>query len=471
MNGADDQKMFSRVFIGPTITSNQPIATSFKNWIFMVAKIIGTKRAAALADDGFKHFSVFFSFGVGRVNNFLWHNSTIACLESCTNERGCWYGRDTNMNDERQATLANLLDQNTEQQIGTTQLIEKINALSFASEHAQTALLLLVSEAVQLQPTGVTINVELAKLILRAAPNKGQETKIEQRISVENNRVELSEAFQAAIESMVGSEVLPPVFADQVQRLLAIDDLRSVDGAYARFIYHGDGFPKSDHSRGYIEVGDQVIALYVSKIEQAAQQHGVKLTTQQSQRIATQLVLMHEYGHAVLQTKKAIKLAARTQQSGEIKYEDIVAVHNEVSVSIADQIAVAPDLKAVFTAESADELQTVDERVASGFEIVALWNGLQEVGLSHDQLEAITQAYMQEKKDQFEEKKRVVAFMTEKGMSLQQLDQAMEELFFALYPTDPAIAEKCRGGFGPRTMGYSFPLSPSELTRLCKDET
>ncbi len=381
--------------------------------------------------------------------------------------------------DADRATLASILERNNQPELFSPgQLVERINQIDFASQAAKTMALLVVGEAIQLQGTRVQVDPEAARLVLSSHVTNEQSTA-EESIPIGNetneqvadlNTEELRHNFQSAVERMVEGGVLSADFAQRVERLLALEDIRQVDGKYARFVYEGSGFPQSDQKRGYIELGKQMVAIYSEKIKKIARQHGLSLTEQQCSAVASQVIFMHEYGHAALQTKKASELEKRNTTGEVIGFETVVEVDKQINRLVANQVASSSELRELFANEPTDELASVDERVASGFEIAALWNGLHTVGVDQDQVEMLVQAYVQERKNQLEEKKQIIMFAQSKGIELHQLDSAMQELFMTLRKTEPALAEKCRGGFGPQTLGYDFPLSPSELERLCKDE-
>lgn len=382
--------------------------------------------------------------------------------------------------DDRQVSLISILENSDQPEVLTPgQLVDKINQIDFASQAAKTAALLLVGEAIKLQSGKLQIDSEAAKVVLSSQESDTHSVQTEYDLAGEEkiersgdlNSEELRTSFQVAVERMVEGGVMSADFSQQVERLLALEDVRQVPGRYARFVYEGDGFPRSDQDRGYIEVGDQMIGIYTEKIKKIAQRHNIPLTDQQCSAVAFQVVLLHEYGHAALQTKKAAEIERRKAGGEETGFEMVVAVDKQINGLVANQVASSPELKELFAQEPVDELITVDERVAGGFEMLALWNGLREVGATQEQIELIVQTYFQEKKDQSEEKKKIIMFAQSKGIGLRQLDGAIQELFMSLRKTEPVLAEKCRGGFGPQTLGYDFPLSPSELTQLCKNET
>lgn len=357
-------------------------------------------------------------------------------------------------------------------------LIDQINQIEFVSATAKTALLLLVSGAIRIQENRVVVNSEIARMTLintmsnQVGSSEGISPHPSEVVLMDvGDGEQLRHRFNLAVMTLIKDGVLSSNFATQVAKIVAIEKIRPVQGAYARFVYEGDGFPPDENKQGYIEIGDQMVAIFAEKIKRAADQHQVVLTDEQCQAIASQLILMHEYGHAVIQTKKAIELEHQAADGQPFGYEDIVVVNRQVTQLVANQIAVNQELKNMFAQQPADELITVDERVASGFEMLALWNALTETGLAGEQVQAVAQAYLQEKRNQFSEMRAVIEFASSKGIALLQLDSALQQLFYSLRKSDPQVAEKCRGGLGPQSLGYAFPLSPRELTQLCNNET
>lgn len=79
--------MVLAMFIRPAIFCDKPIWFFFEDRIFMILKIFWTKRTFSLISNRFNYLSVFFKFGVRRINHLLGHMTNYIT----TTERGGYY--------------------------------------------------------------------------------------------------------------------------------------------------------------------------------------------------------------------------------------------------------------------------------------------------------------------------------------------------------------------------------------------
>ncbi len=357
-------------------------------------------------------------------------------------------------------------------------LVDAVVQAEFQTKDSQTTLALVAGEAIQpgKDQLSATVNTEAAIVILQTLQQKRLSREDAAKESPELNQAETARAFQSAIDDLVATQCISLELAAQVAQILPVENLKTVKGNYARFGYLSDTFPKDRSGAGIIEVGDKIIATFAEKIRQTALQAGVELTETQCQEVATKRVLMHEYGHAVKQTKKivAFESAVAAGEKDE-EYHLRNSLENTTNAKIA-AVAPCPELAQVFVGEPVDssraatELLTMDERIASGFELIGLSQALQKIGVSGEQSQAMIKSIMQEEALKFREKQMVIEFARSKGLSITQLNDATSSLFISLHQEHPELAELCRGGFNAAFMGYNFPLTLSEITRFCQSD-
>lgn len=360
------------------------------------------------------------------------------------------------------------------------ELLNSVMSTEFSSKLSQTMLGLILSEAIKAAPDeryGYKLDLPVALNVLRQLQEMRTlpaSPTTEASPSLELSKPEVQEAFLASLEAFSKMGVLSDDVRKQVEKIVDPNRINLTDNTFARFAYQGDRFPSSPEKKGEMVVGRGIVELMNQKLQEAANNAGVRLTQEQTKKVALRLITSHEYGHAVHNTKKIERLEnALIEKPDEEFIRLIIDIDQEVDETIANEIAPNPQMAQLYQGETVNGAfdnnsprLTVSERVAMGFQNIGVIEALKELDLEPGQVQMIVEELNKTEARLLKETTFALDEARARGFSMKTFGDAVNELATEVRDADKQLYELLRAGFNSRNFGYYFPLSEDEIKKV-----
>lgn len=353
--------------------------------------------------------------------------------------------------------------------------LEAITKTEFESSLAQSVMSLIASGGITVDSSykGFTVDGEKSVLALQAVeaarsneitPDFSQSTELSPELVHQNYR----EVLQAFLEAgLISGE-----FMGQVSRIIKPSGIKPSNSEFARFFYLEDTFPKSADRRGSIEIGTKVVEYFEEKLQEASEKVGIILSAEQRQKLILRTILSHEYGHAVHHTLAIQRVENALENDPEASFISVVVEQSKSLDTTIHNTTAPEELHEFFHDEEIESLSgndpqnTVSERIATGFKEQGMRLALQEMGIEPEKAQALIDTLAQDDSKKLDEYRLTLKYAQERGFSMKTLAQAVSYVSTDIRKDHPDLAEKIRGGFGSRNLGYFFPLTAEQLKEI-----
>jgi hypothetical protein len=183
-------------------------------------------------------------------------------------------------------------------------------------------------------------------------------------------------------------------------------------------------------------------------------------------------ILSHEYGHAVHHTLEIQRVENALRNDPEASFITVV-VEQAKDLNTTIHSTTAPEqLSEFFRGEEIESLagndpqNTVSERIATGFEEQGMLLTLKEMGVEAEKAQALIDTLAQHDSKKLDEYRLALKYAREHGFSMKTLARSVDYVSTEIRKDHPDLAEKIRGGFSARNLGYFFPLTAEQLKEI-----
>ena len=284
----------------------------------------------------------------------------------------------------------------------------------------------------------------------------------------EDLRKQAEECLNRIIERFIKSGLLPEELQRQIMRLINPSNIEITQEDYHRFIYLKDEFPQNLEDQGVIQVGMELNEYLEKELAQILSENGITLSSEQIRRIALTRGLSHEFGHIVDRVLRLREIERRAISSKNSISQIAIAVDEEMDKTLFGEIAVDDELENILKGEPngifTNPSSCYSEKIASGFEIIELREALIAEGLSAPYVKKIMEALSERSSRKFEEFKWLFSCSRAKGLNLETLGEAINNLAYYLKKRErPDLRNLFPISFGIRSIGYYRPLNEDQL--------
>ncbi len=308
----------------------------------------------------------------------------------------------------------------------------------------------------------VSLDLDKAKGVLEQ--NIRDEKVLSQTRTKEELEIAAKKAFPVVVKNFLDSEVLSLEMLQDMQRIVDVDHIVTVNELFCRFLYTGRKFPSEGEPKGRIEISPEWFKFVEEGYRRGLEIMGVELNPDQFLEYAMRRFVGHELGHAI-EKSKVLGNLAKTQGDDyfkEIERFERNIYDNAPNQSLAYFLEGVPD-DFIYTRK----FFTTSERIAVGYEFVAVEGALTALGVSPEKVEESVGLLFLGREKRLDDWRVTVDAARGKGLDVILVGMAVDRLNKELKEQgrDDLRSFLPSRGFGASDMGYDAPLRLDEIKK------
>lgn len=248
----------------------------------------------------------------------------------------------------------------------------------------------------------------------------------------------------------------------QMTRVVGGDSFEFTDGDCHEFEYWSDRFPRTRNERGRIRLSYRVQNCFEERLPQMFPMMR-SLPEHVRRNVALAQGIGHEVGHAIAKTLELVKLEKAHTFFG--LEQPAFRITNQIDNDVYTRIAPDPWLHRVFVDEPIEGTYvrrgwTTAERVASGFEVLALQHCASMLGMDEQEVLVNRQHYDERRRGDWNQ---ILGKAKNQGLGMNTLGAGLDDLVTHLCRTRSVGLHHEVPKVGAKVLGYCTPLSELQL--------
>ncbi len=272
-------------------------------------------------------------------------------------------------------------------------------------------------------------------------------------------------AFRKMVKSFVNEGVLDDKISIQTGRIIRPSRINILKEGHCRFLYMKDVFPKDRDDMAVLYISEGQFNEYYEFLESEVKKAKLNLSEESMFRITLRRLIAHEYGHAVDRT---ISILLASKNSDEENIEDEFEVSEKLHLKVYKEIAPDKRLNDILEEGPEDRVyskkqRSSSERIARGFEYIALNSALIDEGVDLDKSDLIVKKIVEKQGERLSDFIFVLRYAKSKGLDIENVCGALNELVIGF--RNKSIGELLPSGFSSHYLGYFCALSKEQIIK------
>jgi len=281
-------------------------------------------------------------------------------------------------------------------------------------------------------------------------------------ISQDELQLMLFVQYEKTVASLQALGIVPAALAKLIEtRLLSSKNIRTTDASTAHFSW--DSYSFAAEPGADFMFGTGCVTTFEQKILDAANNTGLQLPASDVREVAVRMIVSHEYGHAVDTAVKMLVAEKKGTFASGLDDEDFDTFNRVIEPEFTESIARNEEIIAMFPDALPEASKSSNERISTGFELLALRSILEEKGVSKEDIISVVANLQQQEHVKAQEYAQLFKRIKEKGYPLSDFRSGLGALRGYLEAVRPDLKQFVLYHLGGRSIGYSYPISQQQL--------